>query len=125
MRGRIPKYPNFSVLQNQLEVTHPHSPSELLITASNASTSAVQEVPPTTSSAPQNKRTSDKNCRSPSYYGFENSSPDLEITAPPKRRLRAVDFENLQPTNVLVVNIVQTNAEQIPDEDYIPPINGN
>ena len=62
-----------------------------------------------------NKRSSCRNRRNPSYYGFQDSSPDSEIATPPKRPRRAGDVENIQPTNVSDVETSKATAEQAPD----------
>ena len=73
---------------------------------------------------PQAKRSSDRNRRSPSYYGFENSSSDSTIVAPPKSPRRAGDVENFQPPPASVVETLQHFAEQQPEETNISPIIG-
>ena len=45
------------------------------------------------------------------------------ISAPPKRR--AGDVETSQPTNVSIVETVQSTAEQAPEETNFSPVNGN
>ena len=102
----------------------PDSQRELFIRAPTASTSAFQQVLPAASTTPQNKHFSDRTRRSPYFFGFENSSPDSEITATPKRLRRAGDVENYQPTNISVVETVQTLAEKLPAEDNISPTIG-
>ena len=72
----------------------------------------------------QGKRTSDRNRRSPSNYDFDNSSADLNITAPPKRSRRAGDAENFRPPSESVVQTVQNIATQRPEETNFSPIIG-
>ena len=67
----------------------------------------------------KNKHSSERNHCSPSYYGFDNSSSDSTIAAPPKRTRRAGVIENYQPPSVSVVETKQTTAEQLPVEDNI------
>ena len=81
MRGRIPQIPDFVALRNQTAEPQTDLPSELVIPAQSASSSALQQVDP---APPQGNRTSDRNRRSPSYYGFDSSS-ESAITAPAKR----------------------------------------
>ena len=69
---------------------------ELVLPTQSSPASAVQQVEPTPSTT-QGKRTSDKNHRSASYYGFNSSSSDSTIAAPPKLPHRAGDKENFQP----------------------------
>ena len=84
MRGRIPKIPKFPAVQNQRNEEQAASHSELILPPQPAPLSALQQVVP---GAPltKGKRTSDRNHRSPSYYGFDNSSSDSSIAVPPKR----------------------------------------
>ena len=105
MRGRIPKLPNFLALcnQQQEEITIPHSEQP----TSQSTTSAAPAITTT-----QAKRSSDSNRRSPSYYGFDNSTLDLTIEAQPKRPRRAGDVENFQPPSAKVFETVQHIAEQ-------------
>ena len=86
MRGRIPKIPTFFAIRNQQQEESTASHSEQPSTSSATSAAAKQ---------PQ--RSWDRNRRNASYYGFENSSPDLAIAAPAKRPRRAGDVENYQP----------------------------
>ena len=84
---------------------------------------------PTFSSAqsnpfPQAKRSSVRDSRSRSYYGFEYSWSDSTIVAPPKRPRRVGDVENFQPPSASVVETVQHIAEQQPEETNISPIIG-
>ena len=55
------------------------------------------------------------------YYGFENSSPDSEISATPKKPHRARDVDNFQPSNISVVETVQSTAQQIQYDKNISP----
>ena len=73
--------------------------------------------PPATASS---KRSSDRNRRSPSYYGFETSSPGSDILTPPKRPRRAGDVENFAPP-VTVVESVQHILEIQPEEQNVSP----
>ena len=120
MRERILKLSKVSALRNQLESDHANSPSELIIPSPIAPTSALQQVPLSTSnSPPQDKSSSARNRRSPSYYGFEDSSPEQAVTAPPKRPRRAGDVKNIRPANVSGVKTVQTT-----DEISVTPVIG-
>ena len=67
---------------------------------------------------------SDGNRCSPSYYGFDNSSSDSTIAAPPKRPHRAGDVEKFQPPPKSVVETVKNVAVQQPEETNISPIIG-
>ena len=69
MRGRIPKVSNYLAMRNQQPATMTTSHSE-----HSASSSYTAPVP-----AAQQTRTSDRNRRSPSYYGFESSPPSSTI----------------------------------------------
>ena len=120
MRGRILQIHDFVALRNQTAEPHTDLPSELLIPAQSASSSALQQVDP---EPPQGKRTSDRNRRSPSFYGFVSSS-DSAITAPPERPRRAGDIENFQPPSASVVETVQHLALQQPEECNISPVIG-
>ena len=91
MRGRIPKVPHFLGIQNQQQEGSAASNSDMIILPKLASSSA-----PATSTT-KAQRSSDRNRCSPSYYGFDNSSSDSTIAAPPKRPRRAGDGENFQP----------------------------
>ena len=84
MRGRIPKVPNFLAMRNQQPAIMTTSHSE-----HPASSSSTAPVP-----AAQQTRTSDRNRRSPSYYGFESSPPNSTILPPPKRPRRAAEVFN-------------------------------
>ena len=110
MRGRIPKVPNFPAIQNQLQeastVTHSEKPTNSYATKT---------------AAKQPQRSSERNRRSPSYYGFESPSPDSTIAPPPKRPRRAGDVENYQPPPKSIVEAVQHNADQQPTEIDISP----
>ena len=70
------------------------------------------------------KRSSDRNRRSPSCYGFESSS-DSAITAPPKRPRRAGDVESYKPPPESIIKTVQHIADQQPDDTNISPIIGD
>ena len=99
MRGRVPKIPNFLAIRNQQPETSTVSHSEQPTTSSATKTAAKQ---------PQ--RSSDRNRRSPSYYGFESPSPVSTIAPPPKRTRRAVDVENYQPSPESIVESAQHNS---------------
>ena len=75
----------------------------------------------TTNTAKQPQRLSDRNHCSPSHYGFENSSPDSAIAAPPKRPRRAGDVENYQSPPESIVETVQHIADQQPAQINISP----
>ena len=112
MRGGIPKIPNFLDIRNQQQeagtVLHSEQP-----TTSSATTTAAAKQP---------QRSSHRSCRSPSYYGFDNPSPDSMITAPPKRPRRAGDVENYQPPPPeSIVETVPNIADQQPTESSISP----
>ena len=125
MQGRILKMPNFSALRIQLDNNQLDSQSELIIPAPSEATSAFQHVLPSAIRTPQNKRSSDRNRRSQSYYGSENSLPDFAITSPPESPVRAGHVENYQPTNIFVVETVQSASEQLPAKDITYPVTGN
>ena len=111
MRGQIPKIPNFLAIRNQQQeastVSHSEQP-----TTSSATTTAAAKHP---------QRSSDRNRRSPSYYGFDSPSPDSMIAAPPKRPRRAGDVQNYQPLPESIVETVQNIADQQPAEFNISP----
>ena len=98
MRGRILKLRNFPALLNQLNNELADSQSILIIPKPSASTSALQQVSPAANTTTQNKRSTNRNRCSPSYYGFDNSSSDSAITAPPNRPRRAGEMQNYQTT---------------------------
>ena len=111
MRGRIPKVPNFPAIQNQQQeastVSHSEKPTNSYATKT---------------AAKQPQRSSERNRRSPSYYGFESPSPDSTIARPPKRPRRAGDVENYQPAPPKsIVEAVQHIADQQPTEINISP----
>ena len=93
MQGRIPKFPNFLAIRNQ------SIQNDLVLLTQSAPPLALQQVEPT--STTQGKRTSDRNRRSLSYYGFDNSSSDATIAASPKRPRQAGDVENFQTLDKL------------------------
>ena len=115
MRGRVPKILIFLAIRNQQPeastVSHSEQP-----TNSSGNTSAAAKRP---------QRSSDRNGRSPSYYGFDSPSPDSTIAAPPKRHRRAGDVENFQPPHESIVETVQNIAEQQPAETNISPVIGD
>ena len=115
MRGRIPKVPNFLALRNQEPATMTNSHSEY--PASSSSTTPVL--------AAQQTRTSDRNRRSPSYYGFEGSPPNSTILPPPKQPRRAGDVGSVQPPPDSIVESVQQIAENQPEEQNISPLIGH
>ena len=115
MRGRIPKVPNFLALRNQQQVEMAISQYEQPNSPQPTSLSALANA------IPQAKRSSDRNCRSPSYYGCKNSSSESTIAAPSKRPRRAGDVNNFQPPPASVVESVQHFAEQKPKETNISP----
>ena len=123
MRGPILKIPDFLALQKQNTENQTDLASKLVLPAQSASSSALQQVEPALSSM-QGKRTSDRNHRSPSYYGFDTSSSDSAIAAPPKRPRRAGDVKNFQPTSTSVMETVQNIAVQQPEETNISPVIG-
>ena len=108
-QGRIPKVPNFPALRNQRNTDQADPQSKLVLPQHSAFSSALQPVAPAVPTT-QSKRASERNHRSPSYYGFDNSSSDSTIAAPPNRPRRAGDIENLQHPSVSVVETVQTTA---------------
>ena len=110
IRGRIPKIPNFLAIRNQKQEASTVSHSEQPTTLS-----------PTSTAAKQPQRSSDRNRRSPSYYGFESPFPDSTTAPPPKRPRRAGDVENYQPPPESIVETVQHIAEQQPTEIDISP----
>ena len=113
-RGRIPKVPNFLAMRNQQPATMTTSHSEH--PASSSSTAPVPAAP---------TRTSHRNRRSPSYYGFESSPPNSTILPPPKRPRRAGDVESFQPPADSIVESVQQIAENQPEEQNISPLIGH
>ena len=118
MRGCFAKLPNFSALRGQNETSNVDSPSELVIPSHNDPTSSLQQIPPSSSSATTKvERSSSHNRRSPSYCCCQ---PIPEY--PTKKPRRAGDVENFQPPNVSVVDSVHFTAEQIPEEQSIPPV---
>ena len=99
------------------------------IQQSGAATVSHSEQPTTSSAntlaaAVQKTRTSDRNRRSPSYYGFEISPPDSTILPPPKRPRRAGDVVSFQPPPDSIVESVQQIAENQPEEPNISPLIG-
>ena len=84
---------------------------------------ALQQVEPASSKL-QGKRTSDRNRRSPSYYGFDNSFSDSTTTAPTKRLRRAGGVENFQRPSASVVETVQNIAIQQTEETNNSPVIG-
>ena len=110
-RGRIPKIPNFLAIRNPQPDAGTISNGEQLTTApTNTSVAAAHPT-----------RSSDRNQRSPSYYGFEKTSPDSTILPPSKRPRRAGDVENVQPPHESIVESVQHIAESQPAEINISP----
>ena len=105
MRGRIPKIPNFLAIRNQQQEASTVSHSEQPTTSSTTATAAKQP-----------KRLSDRNRRSPSYYGFESPSPDSTIAPPPKQPRRADDVENCQPPPESIAEAVKHIADQQPTD---------
>ena len=77
----------------------------------------------TPAAAVQHTRTSDRT-RSPSYYGFESSTPNSTILPPPKRPRRAGDLERFQPPPESIVESVQHIAENQPEKQNISPLIG-
>ena len=73
----------------------------------------------------QQTRTSDRNRRSPSYYGFESSPPNSTILPPPKQPGREGDVESFQPPPDSIVESVQQIAENQPEEQNISPLIGH
>ena len=110
MRGRIPKIPIFLAIRNQQTDAGTVSHSEKPTTSSTNSPTAVTA-----------KRSSDRNRRSPSYYGFESPPPDSTILPPPKRPRRAGDVKNFQPPLESIVESLQHIAERQPGEINISP----
>ena len=110
MRGRISKIPNFLDISNRQQEESTASHSEQPTTSSA-----------TTTAAKQPQRSSDRNRRSPSFYDFENSSPDSAIAAPPKLPRRAGDIENNQPPPESIVETVQHIADQQPTKSISSP----
>ena len=123
MRERIPKIPNFTAIRKQRNKDQATSNSKLTLRPQSTSSLALQQVPSAVLTT-QGKRASDTNRRSPSYYGFDNPSSDLTITAPPKQPSRAGDVVNFQPPPASVVDTVQTIAIQQLEEANISPVIG-
>ena len=90
MRGQVPKIPNFLALRNQQKEASTLSHSGQPTTFSANTSTAAKRL----------KGSSDRNRRSPSYYGFDNPSPDSTIAAPPKQPGRAgtSKITSLQPS---------------------------
>ena len=113
-RERIPKIPNFLAMRSQQSgaatILHSEQPTT---SSSNTPAAAVQQT-----------RTSDRNRRSPSIYGFESSPPDSTILPPPKRPRRAGNVESFQPPPDSIVESVQQIAEKQPEEPNISPLIG-
>ena len=86
MRGRIPKIPIFPAIRNQCNEDQTALHGALILPPQSASSSALQQI---ATAAPAD----DRNHRSPSHYGFDDSSSDLTVTAPPKQPRRAGDVE--------------------------------
>ena len=99
MQGRILKILNFPLLRNQHNTDQADSQSKLVLPQPSASTSALQQRAPAAPTT-QKKRSSDGNRRSPSFYGFDNSSSDATIAEPPKHRRRARDRELSTPIRI-------------------------
>ena len=97
--------------------------AELILPPQAALSSALQQVVPEAATS-QGKRTSNRNRRSPSCYGFDISSSDSVTTAQLKGPRRAGDVENFQPSLASVVETVQTIATQQPDEPNISALIG-
>ena len=110
-RGQIPKIPNFLAIRNQQPDAGTVSQSEKPTTSSTNTPAALT----------LQKKSLDRNRRSPSYYGFESPSPDSTILPLPKRPRRAGDVENFQPPPESVVESVQHIAESQPEETNIQP----
>ena len=111
MRGRIPKVPNFLAIRNQQS-------DAAAVSHIEESTTSFTNTP---TAGAQQKRSSDRNRRSPSYYGFDSPTPDSIILPPPKRPRRAGDVENFQPPPESNVELVQQIAENQPEETNISP----
>ena len=111
MQGRIPKVPNFLAMRNQQPTTVTTSHSEHLASSSSTALAA----------ASQQTRTSDRNMRSPSYYGFESSPSNSTILPSPKRPRRARDVESFQPPPDSIVESLQQIAENQPEEQNFSP----
>ena len=123
MRGLVPKIANFLAIRSHNNEDQTDLARELVFPVQSASSSALQHKEPA-SSTMQGKRTSDRNHRSPSYYGFNNSSSDSAIAAPSKRPRRAGDVENFQPPVASVVETVQNIGVQQREEISISPVIG-
>ena len=111
IRGWITKIPNFLAIRNKQQEASTVLHSEQPTTPSATTTAA----------AKQPQRSSDRNRGSPSYYGFDSSSPDSMIAAPPKQPRRAGDVEIYQPPPESTVETVQNIADQQPAEFNISP----
>ena len=110
MPGCIPKIPDFLAIRSQNNEEQTNLASELVLPEQSASSSALQQVEPLR--------------RSPSYYGFDNSSSDAAIAASPKHPRRVGDTENFQPPPASVLETVQSIAIQQPDESDNSPVIG-
>ena len=110
MQRQIPKIPNFLAIRKRQQEVSTVSHSE------QPTTTAA-----TTTATKQPQRSSDRNRRRRSCYGFESSSTDSAIAAPPKRPRRAGDVENYQPSPESFVENVQHIADQQPAEINVSP----
>ena len=110
MKTLSTKIPDFPAIRNQRNDKQAASTSKSILPSQTTSPSALQQVAPAALS--QGKRTLERNRRSTSYYGFDNSSSYSTIAAPPKRPRRAVDVENFQPPPARVVETVQNIGVQ-------------
>ena len=122
MRVRSPKISDFLVIRNQNTKIQTELAHELALPTQSAPPWALKQVEPT-SSITQSKRTSDRNRRSSSYYGFDNSSSGSTIAAQPNSPRRAGNVDNFKPP-ASVVETVQNKAVQQPEEINISPIIG-
>ena len=77
LSSRIPKLPNFSALPSQQELSNPDFPSKEIVPSSNAPTSVLQQVRPSTSESTKDKSSSDRNSWIPSYAFFWEFLPRL------------------------------------------------
>ena len=123
MIGRIQKIPIFPAIRNQRNEEKAVLTSELILPLQSALSLALQQNVPVASTS-QGKRTTDRNHRSTSYFGFDNSPSDSTITAPSKHPRRQKDAENFQLPPASFVETVQDIATRQPEETNISPAIG-
>ena len=110
----MPKLPNFAALREQISSRKEESPGGMLLPASSrAPFSASQQVSPAhTEDSNNENQTSGRTNRSHECQGIFKTSSDSLNDAPPRRKGRAGNVENVQPTYTLVIETVKVTAEQ-------------